>query len=103
MIGRDFVKWSVAGGSLKSGFNESVIAAEDGRRISDPHLFQNQHRTGTGVLGRSRAVGDNHLVTGQFLTAVTNLCVGNVQRPLNMAGRECRLGAHVNQNRLIMS
>ena len=101
MIGRDFVKWSVAGGSLKSGFNESVIAAEDGRRISDPHLFQNQHRTGTGVLGRSRAVGDNHLVTRQFIYMKEDFISGNQTRAFDVALFVCCFTAHVNDDNIV--
>jgi len=102
LIVRDFVKRSVAGLSWKSGLDQSVVAAENCCRISDTFCFEISHRTGAGMLGRSRAVSDDHLVARQFPRAGGNFIVGNIQGALNMTGLVGSAATHVNQHRLIL-
>src|SRR3954471_6726718 len=44
-----------------------VVAAEQGGRVFKTFSLDELYRTGTAVFGRSRAVGDNHLIGRQFL------------------------------------
>lgn len=102
LIIRDIVKCSIAALGWEAGFNQSVVAAENCCRISDAFCFEISHRTGAGMLSRSRAVSDNHLVARKLSGAIHNLTVRNVQGTFDMAGLVGFMAAHVNQHCLVL-
>ncbi|MEJ7712999.1 MAG: hypothetical protein WKF84_24940 [Pyrinomonadaceae bacterium] len=77
-------------------------AAEERGGVRDAFVFEVLHRTGAGMLARSRTVSNNHFVAWQLAGSTGNFTFRDRERALDVADRVSVLTPYINYKGLVL-